>query len=253
MNARVARSITRLDNIASELDLTVKSLAGRNVTTKLALELKSAPPTFDHSVIEFRSVVNQILDLAHKESSLTPQEAREGEKTADLKKRLRWEYMIRLRRNGKRLLRFAPGVEKALKVPHAHASHRELVTAAEVMLKAVQPYRKIFISAGFSKTFFTELRDLTKDLKRIATTTSQRQAKFEQVTDAISEELATAYETLGIIEGLVLARAFHNSRLAKVWKELMKHPTRMGRPPAKKQKLSPSAMLAASRGLERRA
>jgi len=243
MNARVARSIERLDNIASELSLTITG--GPDSTTKVGLELGDPPPMFERYVREFRSSVNRILHHAQEESSLSPQAAREGQRTADLRKRLRWEYMIPLMRTGKALLRFAPGVEKALKVPHARSSHKEIVAAAAVMLKAVQPYRKILVSAGFSKTFLTEFRDLTKELKRIATTSSQRQAKFARVTDAMRKELATANETLRIIEGIILAPALRKPRLAKEWKALMKHPTRMGRPPARKQKLSPTALLAA--------
>ena len=239
----MARSIERLDHIASELSLSIK--ARPHGTTKIGLQLGDPPPTFEHNVIKFRNSVNRVLHLAEQEASLTPQEAGEGEQIADLRERVRREYMIPLSRNAKALLRFAPGIEKALKVPHKRASHRKLVSSAEVMLKAVQPYRKILISAGFSKKSFTEFRDLTKELKRIATTKSQRQVKFDRVTDEISEELATANETLGIIDGLVLARAVRKSRLAKEWRALLRHPTRMGRPPARKQKLSPTALLAA--------
>jgi hypothetical protein len=254
MEARVARSIERLDNIASELNLTISTPnAGPRPTTKIGLELGSPPPMYEQYVIKFRSSVNRVLNLADQESLLTPQEAGEGEQTDDLRKRLRVGYMIQLRRRGKPLLRFAPKVERALKVPHARASHREIVTSAEVMLKAVQPYRKILSSAGFSKTFFTEFRDLTKELKRIATIRSLRKAKFDRVTDAIRKELATANETLGAIEGLVLARALRKPQLAKQWRALMKYPTRMGRPPVKKQRRSPTGMLAAGGGLERRA
>ena len=251
MKTRVARSIERLDNIALELSLTIK--ARPHGTTNIGRELGDPPPMFAHSVIKFRSSVNRILHLAEQEELLTPQRAGEGEQIADLRERFRYEYMIPLRRNGKALLRFAPRIEKALKVPHKHASHRKIVTSAEVMLKAVQPYRKVLISAGFSKTFFTEFRDLTKELKRIATTNSQRKAKFDRVTEAIRKELATAHETLGIIEGVILGRALRNSRLKKEWRALMKYPTRMGRPPAKKQKLSPTALLAAGGNSQLRA
>ena len=245
MNARVARSIERLDNIASELNHTVT--VGFD-STKIGLCLGDPPPMFEDNVIKFRSSVNRVLHLAEQEALLTPQEAGEGEQIADLRDRFRGEYMIPLRRTGKPLLRFAPGIEKALKVPHKRASHRKLVTSAEVMLKAVQPYRKMLISAGFSKTFLTEFRDLTKELKRIAriaTTDSRRKAKFDRVTEEISKELKTANETLGIIDGLVLSRAVRNSRLAKEWRALMKHPTRIGRPRSKNQRLSPTGMLAA--------
>ena len=242
MKARVARSIERLDNIATELSLTVSGTH----ETRIGLHLGDPPPMFKQYVVEFRRSVNRVLNLAQEESMLSPHEAKEGKETDKLRDRLRKGYMIPLRRTGKPLLRFAPGVEKALKVPHAHAAHRKIVTSAEVMLKAVQPYRKLLSSANFSKTFFTEFRDLAKELKRIATGNSQRKRKFDRVTDSISEELATANETLGKIEGLILAATLRKPRLGKEWRELMKYPTRRGRPPATKQKLPPRAMLARS-------
>jgi hypothetical protein len=202
--------------------------------------LKDSPPMYEHYVAKLQSSVKRLLELEIEQYSVTPQRTKEGEKTASLRRRMRREYMIPLTRTGKPLLRFAPGVEKALKVPHARASHRELVTTAEVMLKTVQPYRKLLISAGFPKAFLTELRDLTKELKRIATTSSQRQAKFARVTGALREELATANETLRILDGLILARADRDPQLARTWKNVLRTPKPLGRPRAKKRKAAPN-------------
>ena len=46
-------------------------------------------------------------------------------------------------------------------------------------------------------------------------TSSQRQAKFARVTSALRDELATANETLRLIDGLVLARADRDSAFAR--------------------------------------
>ena len=108
------------------------------------------------------------------------------------------------------------------------------------MVKAVQPYRKLLLSAGFTKAFFTELRDLTKELKRIATTSSQRQATFARVTGELREELATANETLRILDGLVLARADRDSGFERAWKDVMRTPKPLGRPRAKKRRAVPN-------------
>ena len=195
---------------------------------------------FEQYVADLHSSVKRVGELEEQQYLVAPQHAQEGTKTALLRKRLRREYMIPLSRTGKPLLDFAPGVEKALKVPHARASHRELVTTAEVMLKAVQPYRKLLISEGFPTAFFNEFRDLAKELKRIATTTSERQAKFARVTGDLRRELATGNETLRILDGLLLARADRNPQLARAWKEARRSPKRMGRPPAKKRKALPN-------------
>ena len=121
--------------------------------------------------------MQRIHELEKQQYLVTPKQAAEGKKTEQLRQRLRREYMIPLTRTAKPLLRFAPGVEKTLKVPHARASHRELVTAAEVMLKSVQPHRKLLTADGFPTTFLAEFRDLTKDLKRTATPNSREHGK----------------------------------------------------------------------------
>ena len=100
-----------------------------------------------------------------------------------------------------------------------------------MMLKAVRPHRAVLVSAGFSKTFLSELRDLAKELKRIATTSSARAANFARVGRELSDEFANAKETLQILDGLVLARADNDRLLANMWKDVMRTPKRLGRPP----------------------
>jgi len=195
---------------------------------------------YEHYRAKLRASVVRLGDLAFQQRQLMPLYAAEGKTTALLRKRLRHDYMIPLTRIGKRLFSFAPGVQKSLKVPHARASHRELVTTAEVMLKAVQGQRAVLVKAGFPKTFLTEFRELTRELKRIATTSSARQAKFTQVTRALREELATANETLRILDGLVLGRADQDPHFARAWKDALRTPKPLGRPRTKKRKPSPN-------------
>jgi len=195
---------------------------------------------YEHYRAKLRASVVRLGDLEFQQRQLMPLYAAEGKTTALLRKRLRHDYMIPLTRIGKRLFSFAPGVQKALKVPHARASHRELVTTAEVMLKAVQGQRAVLVKAGFPKTFLTEFRELTRELKRIATTSSARQAKFTQVTRALREELATANETLRILDGLVLGRADQDPHFARAWKDVLRTPKPLGRPRTKKRKPSPN-------------
>jgi len=195
---------------------------------------------YEHYRAKLRASVVRLGDLAFQQRQLMPLYAAEGKTTALLRKRLRHDYMILLTRIGKRLFSFAPGVQKSLKVPHARASHRELVTTAEVMLKAVHGQRAVLVKAGFPKTFLTEFRELTRELKRIATTSSARQAKFTQVTRALREELAMANETLRILDGLVLGRADQDPHFARAWKDVLRTPKPLGRPRTKKRKPSPN-------------
>lgn len=239
MNARVERGIARLESAATQLAGSHKG--------NLRLFFNDLPPMYEHYVARLQSSVERLQELKFQLYLVTPQHAAEGEKTERLRQRLRREYMIPLMRTGKPLLSFAPGVEKALKVPHARASHRELVTAAEVMLKAVQPHRKFLISEGFPTTFLAEFRDLAKELKRIATTSSQRQAKFARLTSELRAELSKGNETLRILDGFVLGRADRNPEFARAWKDVLRTPKRMGRPPAKNKRRPNDKTASASR------
>lgn len=233
MNARQDRGMARLDQAVVKLRFRVK--------------LADAPPLFERSVIKLETSVGRLRELVREQFALTPQQAGEGKKTSDLRKHLRRKYMIPLTRTGKPLLRFAPGIEQALKVPHARASHREIVTTAEVMLKAVRPHQALLVKEGFPKTFFSEFRDFTRMLKRIATTASQRQTKFARVSRELREEFASANETLRIIDGLVLARTDRDPDFARLWKDVMRTPKRLGRPAAKKRKPSRNELSPAPR------
>jgi hypothetical protein len=205
---------------------------------------------YEDFVSKLQTSVRRLHTLEIEQFRFTPQRSSDGRTTALLRKRLRREYMIPLTRIGRRLFRFAPAVEQTLKVPHARASHRELITSAETMLAAVRPHRALLTSAGFPKTFLAELRDLTRELKRIATTSSARQAKFAHVSQELREELATANETLRILDGLVLRHADRDVHFAQVWKDTLRTPKRLGRPRAKKRKGSRSDQLTRSSGEE---
>ena len=227
MNARDQRSMTRIVHAAKGLK-------------RQDLRLEDAPPVYERSVAKLQSSATRLRVLAYEQYKVSPTIAHEGSGTEYLRKRLRREYMIPLTRTGRPLFRFATGIEKALAVPHARASHRKLVAAAEQMLKVVRPHQKLLVEAGFRPTFLTEFRELTRELKRIATTSSARQKKFARVTDELHEELASANETLGILEGFVLARSVHDPSFAKHWKKALRPPKRLGRPPAKKRKSGPN-------------
>jgi hypothetical protein len=230
MNAREERALARIVSADSKLGAEVR--------------LENPPPMYEHFKAKLETHVVRLRELEYEQHTLMPQHAHEGKRTAYLRKRLRREYMIPLTRIGRRVLQYARGIEQALKVPHARASHRELVTSAEVMLKTVQPYQKLLVLAGFPKTFFAEFREMTKELKRIATTSSQRQAKFSRVTKQLRVELTSATETLRILDGIMFARTDHDLDAARVWKGVLRTPKRLGRPRTKKRKIAPNGMTA---------
>lgn len=227
MEARVERSIAHLAHAAQSL---------RNAP----ILRESVPPACKPFMVKLQICVDRLEKLGLEEYTLKPSRRGEGTQTAHLRRRLRREYMIPLARVGKQILKFAPQVGRTLKVPHAHASHRELVTTAEVMLKTVRPHQKLFFAENFSKAFFTEFRDLTRELRRIATTSSDRHRKFAEVTRALQAEIAIGNEALRAIDGLFLGREDRDPQFASTWKHALRTPKPLGRPPAKKRKPRPN-------------
>jgi hypothetical protein len=225
MNARQRRGVARLDQAA--------------LVIGVRKELDDPSPAWQKFVDKFYTSVARVHELEFEQHRLSPGKWSEGGQTALLRKRLRRQYMIPLTRTGRRLFSFAPAIQQTLKVPHARASHREIVTAGEVMLKSVRPHGKLLVSEGFTKTFLREFGDLTRELRRIATTTSRRQVQFARVSAELREELASATETLRILDGLVLGRADRDKTVALAWKDAMRTRKPLGRPPAKKQRLLP--------------
>ena len=65
------------------------------------------------------------------------------------RRKMRHEHMMPLVRIAKPLLAFAPGVERALRVPHARASAKEVAGAAFTMADVLKPHVKLLRSAGF--------------------------------------------------------------------------------------------------------
>lgn len=198
------------------------------------------PAAVERLLEQLGASVKRLYYLQQQQAMVAPLHGSQGEYTEELRKRLRREYMIPLARLGRRLFRFNPAVEKTLKVPHARASHRKIITASEMMLKAVRPHRQLLASEGIPKTFLAECRALTRELKHRTTTSSARQRKFAQVSRTLREELASASETLGILDGLVLGLADHDRGFAKLWRNAMRTPKPLGRPPEKKQKRLPN-------------
>ena len=228
MNGRESLAFARLENALRMLRGSVRRY--------------HAPAAVERLLEKLEASVKRLYYLQQQQAMVAPLHGQQAEHTERLRKRLRREYMIPLTRLGRRLFRFNPAVEKTLKVPHARASHREVITTAELMLKAVRPHRQLLESEGFPKTFLADFRDLTRELKLRTTTSSARQMKFAQVSRTLREELASANQTLRILDGLVLGLADHDRGFAELWKNALRTPKPLGRPPKKKQKRLPNEL-----------
>ena len=237
MNARQERSIARLRKIEFNLGI---------------IKVKGTPPLYAASVVKLKATLGRIEKLEREQFFASPGQSAEGKSMRYARKRLRRDYMLPLRRTARRLLAFAPGIESAMVVPHARASYAEVVAAAERMLKAIRPHRKLVNGAGLAPRFLTDFREHTRELKRLSTSASARQATHARVSDELREELKLAHDTVLIIESLLFQRMDHDRELAKTWKEAVRTPKRLGRP-KKEKRLPPRATTDGAVALEARA
>ena len=154
----------------------------------------------------------------------------------DLSQQLRRDRMIPLARLMKRVLAFAPGVERVLRVPHARADAMTVATAAIEMAKFLEPHAALLASAGLPATTAAELRT---DAERLAASLRGADESREQrsrVTREIAAEMKAAMATLGVIDGLMLVHFTGSPVKQKHWKSRRKVGKRMGRPPQKRSR-----------------
>ena len=144
--------------------------------------------------------------------------------------KLRRERMIPLSKIAKPALAYAPGAERALRVPHARSSTAVVATAALRMLDVLTPHTKLLRAAGVSREFLQRFRAEAKQLALQAKTTRDARQRLTRATAAIEAELRKGRRTAGILEGLVMLHAGHDETFMKMWKHERRVGKRIGRP-----------------------
>jgi hypothetical protein len=226
MNARQKQSVDRLERVCSSLP------------DSLISELKGLPPLYAKSVTTLSECVANLRRIVG-EQLMTEPNSTHGHHVQVLRRRLRREYMIPAVRATRKPLRFAPGAERALVTPHATASHLDLVSAAERMVKFLRSHRKLLVDA-FGPTFLSEMRDTARELKALATKDSDRQVRYRKSARELREELTRGAETVRIIEATLLGPMNRDKNIADSWKSMTRTHKRLGRPKKKRASTSPN-------------
>lgn len=193
-------------------------------------KVEPAPPMLTQKQKELAESVKRLHALGMKH--LPERRAR----VRDLSQQLRRERMIPLARLMKRVLAFAPGLERVLRVPHARADSMTVATAALEMAKFLEPHGALLAAAGLPATTAAELRS---DAEQLATTlrgADEARERRGRVTREIAAEMKAAMATLGVIDGLMLVHLTGSPTLQRHWKNRRKVGKRMGRPPRKRRR-----------------
>lgn len=147
---------------------------------------------------------------------------------------LRRQRLMPLVRIAKPLLAFAPGAERALRVPHARADALTVAEAAIQMAKVLKPHRKLLTSAGYPPTFLADLQHEARELALAAKRTAAARESQAKATAGIAREFAKAMKTVTVIEGLVMLYHAKDRRALEMWRWHRRVGARVGRPPRRK-------------------
>jgi len=147
---------------------------------------------------------------------------------------LRRDRMMPLVRIARPLLKFAPGAEASLRVPHARSDAYTVATAALRMADALAPHAKLLASAGCSKEFMREFRQEARDLALVTKNADSARQRRTKATAAIVAEFKKAMKTVTVIEGLVMLHLGGQKGNVKFWKNRRRVSSRIGRPRKRK-------------------
>lgn len=158
-----------------------------------------------------------------------------GGKVDHRRRRLRRDRMMPLVRIAKPLLSFAPGAEKALRVPHARADALTVAASAIALARMLKPHQKLFKSAGYSPTFLADLQHEARELALAAKRTAAARDAQAKATAAIAREFAKGMKTVTVIEGIVMLHLAEDEAAMKMWRWYRRVGARVGRPPRRKE------------------
>ena len=144
------------------------------------------------------------------------------------RKELREKRMLPLRQLARAELRFAPGAEAALRVPHARASARVVAAAAIRMADALMPHAKLLRSAGVSKDFLVQMRQEARSLALTTKENATRRKRRTEATATIASEIRKGLAVVATLEGLVLLHASPDQ--VDQWRSTRRRMKKVGRP-----------------------
>lgn len=220
MDSRQERTVRSFENVLIFLDQGL---------------LDSEPPLLKEKRRELSASIKRLEELGTQQWIANP---KGRAKARELSRKLRQDTMMPLVRIAKLLLKFAPGAERALRVPHARADMMTVATTALEMAKVLKPHTDLLVSAGFPKTVIADLEASARRVADGARGSASARENRGRLAREVAHELKEAMKTVTVIEGIVMLHS--TPMIRKAWKERRRVPRRMGRPKQKRQPKLPS-------------
>jgi hypothetical protein len=141
---------------------------------------------------------------------------------------VREKHMLPLARLARRVFRGEVRIEAALRVPHKRAPAEELLAAAERMVKALQPHRRVLVASSIDPRRLSRLREETRIAKKLFAAADARTPRRTLATRRLPALLASARADLDAIDAIMTASSAGTELVQ--WRLISRVGKRLGRP-----------------------
>ena len=138
------------------------------------------------------------------------------QKVKALKNGLRFDHMRPIAEIAQRKLASVPEF-KALALPPVQTATTRLITAAQAMANAAQPYAQTFIGLGLSPDFIAQLQAAVNELAQTLATRKQHVSRKTGATAGLAAEVKDAHSIVKLLDSLVRPRIRSNPSLTATW------------------------------------
>ena len=152
-----------------------------------------------------------------------------------LKMQMRRKHMMPLVRIAKPLLKFAPGAERILRVPHTRSDVRTITTHAAQMAKLLKPHAKLIASAGHSEDLVGDFRKELDALAGASREVDNARKMRTRTTREIAQEIKKGMDAVMVIEGMMMSHYYAEKGILELWRGARRIPARKGRPPERQR------------------
>ena len=188
--------------------------------------IKPAPPLLASLKEELAASVARLRELGN-EQHIAAKYVRHSS-VESLRQYVRQRMMMPAVRMARSYLRFAPGAEQVLRVPHARASTATVAARGHELADMMEPHVDVFASAGFGTGFVADLRERADALANAGARLDEARQRLSRTTMEVREELKNAKRIMDVMDGIF---RHHSSRddLAQ-WRWACRVNSRLGRP-----------------------
>lgn len=144
---------------------------------------------------------------------------------------MRRKRMMPLARIARPLLRYAPGAEEALRVPHTRSDAATVATSALRMAEFLEQHSELLESAHVTKDFIEAFRAEAAALASVATRARDARQRRSAATSELADQVSKGMDAIGVIDGMIM---LHRPGDVGPWRALKRHGKPVGRPRKKR-------------------